>query len=120
MAKSKASRKAAPESPEDHPLLERLKEIAAASGLEVREERLHREVGYQVRSGLCRVEGREVLLLDKNATAGERVEVLLAVLAGRDLGGVFIEPELRTRIGGQALAGEESGETTDAARAHSA
>jgi len=53
-----------PEQP--HPTLERLKEIAAQAGLEVREERLTREVGYSVRGGACRVDGRDVVLLDKN------------------------------------------------------
>lgn len=89
------------------PLLERLKEIAAASGLEVREERLLREVGYSVKSGVCRVEEQEVLLLDKNATPAERIEVLCSLLASRDLDALFIEPELRRTIGGRAVQQDE-------------
>jgi hypothetical protein len=108
MAKTSRSRR-----PEKHvevanPLLERLKEIASASGLEVREERLYREVGYSVRSGLCRVGEQEVLLLDKNAAADDRVEVLCSVLSERDLDSVFIEPELRRQIGGRALQLDEA------------
>lgn len=85
------------------PVLERLKEIASASGLDVREERLLREAGYSVKSGVCRVDEREVLLLDKNATSAERIEVLCGLLADRDLETVFIEPELRRAIGGNAV-----------------
>ena len=109
MAKATRSRRTARPVEQPSPLLERLKEIAAASGLEVREERLYREVGYSVRSGLCRVGDHEVLLLDKNATAPERIEVICSVLSDRDLGSVFIEPEFRRAIGGRALLldGEE-------------
>lgn len=100
---AKRSKKAARTVEEPSPLLERLKEIAAASGLDVREERLLREVGYSVRSGVCRVDDQEVLLLDKNATPAERIEAICGVLQGRDLDAVFIEPELRRTIGGRAL-----------------
>jgi len=100
---AKRSKKTARTVEEPSPLLERLKEIAAASGLEVREERLLREVGYSVRSGVCRVSDQEVLLLDRNATPAERIEALCALLQGRDLDAVFIEPELRRAIGGRAL-----------------
>ena len=99
---------------EPSPLLERLKEIAAASGLEVREERLLREVGYSVRSGVCRVSEQEVLLLDRNVPPAERIEVLLGLLSERDLDAVFIEPELRRTIGGRALPQDE-GTTSPAA-----
>ncbi|HYB98564.1 MAG TPA: hypothetical protein VEC57_05455 [Candidatus Limnocylindrales bacterium] len=109
MAKSSRSRRQEKHADESHPLLERLKEIASASGLEVREERLYREVGYSVRSGLCRVGEQEVLLLDKNTAAGDRVEVLCSVLSERDLDSVFIEPELRRQIGGRALLADEAG-----------
>lgn len=100
---AKRSKKTARTVEEPSPLLERLKEIAAASGLDVREERLLREAGYSVRSGVCRVDDQEVLLLDKNATPGERIEAICGVLQGRDLDEVFIEPELRRAIGGRAL-----------------
>lgn len=104
---AKRSRKTARVVEEPSPLLDRLKEIAAASGLEVREERLLREVGYSVRSGVCRVDDQEVLLLDKNASTAERIEVLCTVLSQRDLDAVFIEPELRRSIGGRALAQDD-------------
>jgi len=104
---TRRSRKAARQAEEPSPLLERLKEIAAASGLEVREERLHREVGYNVRSGVCRISDHEVLLLDRNVPTAERIEALIALLAERDLDTVFIEPELRRTIGGRALACDE-------------
>jgi hypothetical protein len=111
---SKRSRKTARTVDEPSPLLERLKEIAAASGLEVREERLLREVGYSVKSGVCRVSDQEVLLLDRNVSPAERIEALCSLLADRDLDAVFIEPELRRTIGGRALPQDE-GTTSETA-----
>ncbi|MBI5503224.1 MAG: hypothetical protein HY899_00370 [Deltaproteobacteria bacterium] len=109
MAKSSRSRRSAkPQVDESNPLLERLKEIAAASGLEVREERLYREVGYSVRSGVCRVGDQEVLLLDKNSATAERIDALCSILSERNLDSVFIEPELRRKIGGSAMAADDT------------
>ena len=112
---AKRLRKTARTVEELSPLLERLKEIAVASGLEVREERLLREVGYSVRSGICRVVDQEVLLLDKNATPAERIEALCSLLSERDLRSVFIEPELRRTIGGRALCEDDEGSAGPAA-----
>lgn len=104
---AKRAKKAARPVEEPSPLLDRLKEIAAASGLEVREERLHREVGYSVRSGVCRLENHEILLLDRNATNAERIEAVCNVLSDRDLDSIFIEPEIRRAIGGRAAMAQD-------------
>jgi hypothetical protein len=79
-------------------------EVAAKTGISVREERLHREVGYSVRGGRCMIEGAEVLLLDSAATAADCIEVLLDFLGDCDLGDIYIEPQLRQLIGGKAAA----------------
>lgn len=104
----KSARQTARQVEEKSPLLDRLKEIATASGLEVREERLLREAGYSVRSGVCRLSDQELLLLDKNATAAERIDVICSLLSARDLDSVFIEPELRRAIGGRALSHDDA------------
>jgi hypothetical protein len=105
MSKAKRARSAATESKADEKkrlLLDQLKEIAAAVGVEVREERLVREVGYAVHSGVCRIGGRDVVLLDSGAELGELVEAMLDFLAGRDLDAVYIEPQLREMISRRA------------------
>ena len=80
-------------------LLDQLKELAAALDVEVREERLLREVGYNVRSGPCRVEGREVLLLDSNASISDRIDVLVELLSSKNLDSMYIEPRVRRLLG---------------------
>ena len=82
-------------------LLDQLEEVASGIGIEVREERLVREVGYTVHSGPCRVKGRDVVLLDSNADLSELIDAMLDFLASRDLDGVYIEPQLREMITGR-------------------
>jgi len=79
----------------DEALCEELKEVARRLGLQVREEILLREVGYRVRSGLCRVRGEDVIFLDRNLPPEERVQVLVDGLAGRDVEMVYLSPALR-------------------------
>ena len=116
MARVSRKRKQPRKPPERNEILERLKEIATGIGLEVREERLHREVGYSVRSGICKMDGLEIVLLDRNAAPAERIETLCQVLSDRDLDAVWIEPELRSRIGSAvAPEADDSEESLDSA-----
>jgi hypothetical protein len=79
----------------DEALCEELKALADKLGVRVREEILLREVGYRVRSGLCRVRGEDVVFLDRHLTPGDRVDVLLGALAGRDLETHYVSPAIR-------------------------
>jgi hypothetical protein len=80
-------------------VLVELKELAGRLGVEVREERLLREIGYQVRSGSCRVREQNILFLDRDLSPAHRMEVLLDELSRRDLGEVYVSPELRRILG---------------------
>jgi hypothetical protein len=48
--------------------------------IEVRTEKLLREVGYKPRSGRCRVNGQEIILIDRDAPISEQIEFLAAEL----------------------------------------
>lgn len=89
---------------QDEALCEELKALADKLGMRVREEILLREVGYRVRSGLCRVRGEDVVFLDRHLTPAERVDVLLAALAGRDLETHYVSPALRRLLERRASA----------------
>lgn len=54
---------------------------AKQMNVEVRTEKLIREIGYRARSGRCRVRGREMILLDRDAPISEQVDFLSAALA---------------------------------------
>lgn len=51
--------------------------------IEVRTEKLLREVGYRIKSGSCRVKGQEVILIDRNASIGDQIDFLTGALAER-------------------------------------
>lgn len=89
-------------------ILEELKGLATRVGLEVREERLLREVGYQVRSGSCRVREQNLLFVDRELPPASRLEILLEELSRRDLGEVYISPELRRILGKDERAALET------------
>jgi hypothetical protein len=88
----------------DEALSEELKELATRLGVQVREEILLREVGYRVRSGLCRVHGEDVIFLDRSLSPEDHVQVLLDGLAGRDLETVYVSPALRRLLEGRRRA----------------
>ncbi|MCC6766145.1 MAG: hypothetical protein IT293_15915 [Deltaproteobacteria bacterium] len=85
-------------------MVEELTRVARELGFDVREEELLRDVGYRPRSGVCRLGGRDVILMDRKLSGPERVEVLCAALAERDLEQVFLSPALRALIGGRKPA----------------
>ena len=62
----------------------RLQELIGAAkqkNIEVRTEKLLREVGYRAHSGRCRVMGQDVILLDRDAPLGDQVDFLVSALA---------------------------------------
>ena len=62
----------------------RLSELIGAArqmNIEVRTEKLLREVGYRARSGRCRVNGREMILIDRDAPISDQIDFLSAELA---------------------------------------
>ncbi len=79
----------------DDALWEELKQLAERLGVKVREEVLLREVGYRVRSGACRVRGEDVIFIDRHLGVGDRVEVLVQALDGRDVELHYLSPALR-------------------------
>jgi hypothetical protein len=64
----------------------RLQELVSAArqmNIEVRTEKLLREVGYRIRSGRCRLNGRELILIDRDASISDQVDFLAAELGHR-------------------------------------
>ncbi len=88
--------------PREEALLEELKKLAAALGFEVRQEKLLREVGYRVRSGSCRIHESNVILLDRTLPTAQQIDVLADELAGQPLDDVYVPPDVRQLLHGQA------------------
>jgi hypothetical protein len=74
------------------PLLEELEAVAEKLGVKVSYESLQETVGG---GGLCRVKGQARIIIDRRATAGERVGTVARALATFDLDGIFLSPRVR-------------------------
>ena len=66
--------------------LNELIEAAKALNIEVRTEKLLREVGYRARSGRCRLNGKELILVDRDAAITDQIDFLSTELAERQRG----------------------------------
>ncbi len=63
--------------------LNELIDTARRLNIEVRTEKLLREVGYRARSGSCRVNGQELILIDRDTAISDQIAFLSAELARR-------------------------------------
>jgi len=62
----------------------RLQELVGAAKemkIEVRAEKLLRDIGYRVRSGRCRLNGQEMIIIDRDAPLTDQIHFLKAELA---------------------------------------
>jgi hypothetical protein len=74
-------------------VLEELETAAEKAGITVQVDSLTGEGMGQ--GGLCKVRGQWRVIIDRRASAGERVVLLARALAGFDLEGLFLSPEAR-------------------------
>ncbi len=79
-------------------LLDELVEAAERCGIEVRREKLLREVGYRPRSGACRVRQRSLVFLDREQPPAEQLELMAEVLRPCDLETVYLSPAARRLV----------------------
>jgi hypothetical protein len=65
----------------------RLQELIAKAkqgNIEVRTERLLREVGYHARSGSCQLKGQDLIILDRDAPTKDQIDFLAEELKTRE------------------------------------
>jgi hypothetical protein len=76
-------------------LVDELAEAAKWIGLEVRRERILREVGYRARGGACRLREKDLIILDRDLPAADQIEVLAEALRERNLEEIYLSPAAR-------------------------
>jgi hypothetical protein len=76
-------------------LVDELAEAAKRVGIEVRREKIMREVGYRVRGGPCRLRDRDLIILDREQAPADQIEVLAEALRFRDLEQLYLSPAAR-------------------------
>jgi hypothetical protein len=76
-------------------LVDELAEAAKRVGIEVRREKIMRDVGYRVRGGPCRLRDQDMIILDREQAPADQIEVLAEALRSRDLEQVYLSPAAR-------------------------
>ena len=71
-----------------------LNEVAEKLGIEVRHENLQTEDSPGM-GGLCRIEGKYVLMIHSKATMKEKSQIMIEALRQFDLGSIYIKPAIR-------------------------
>ena len=61
--------------------LQELIQRAKTKNIQVRKEKLLREAGYRAHSGRCRINGQDVIIIDRDAPISDQVEFLAGELA---------------------------------------
>jgi|WetSurMetagenome_2_1015567.scaffolds.fasta_scaffold139439_2 hypothetical protein len=75
-------------------LYQQLQGIASKLGITVSEQNL-RVTGVNAKSGLCRVKGQQVFIMDKHMTTREKVETLSECLRQLPIDDIYLVPAIR-------------------------
>lgn len=80
-------------------LLNQLEELAEKLGVLVRDENINIEESSGA-GGLCRIEGKYVLILNSKSTVKEKNQVLIKALRQFDLSDIYLKPVIRELLEG--------------------
>ena len=80
-------------------LLYQLEELAEKLEILVRDENINMEESSST-GGLCRIEGKYVLIINSKATSTEKIQVIIKALLQFDLGDIYIKPVIRELLEG--------------------
>lgn len=83
----------------DEVLLEQLVELAGKLEISVREENMNTEE-LSGTGGLCRVEGKYILILNSRSTVKEKNQVMIRALRRFDVSGIYLKPVIRELLEG--------------------
>ena len=78
-------------------LYQDMKEIAEKLGVTVSEQNF-RKTGIKVKSGLCKVKGKKVFIIDKNRSIQKKNEILATFLSEMPHEDVYVIPAVRELI----------------------
>jgi hypothetical protein len=79
-------------------LLDALFEAAKKLGVEVRVERFSAPLTKSHAGGVCRLKGRDVILIDAAAAVVDQAAAMAESLSHFELGGLFLAPEVRELV----------------------
>ena len=80
-----------------HAQLDDLKSVAASCSIEIEISNLADEE-LSIQSGLCKIKGKHLIILDKKLEAEAQVDVLLKALTNFDLETIYVPSWIRERL----------------------
>ena len=83
----------------DEVILSYLEELAEKLEILVRDENINIEESFSP-GGLCRVEGKHVIILNSKATVKEKIQVMIKALHEFDLTDMYVKPVIRELLEG--------------------
>ena len=83
----------------DEVILSYLEELAEKLEILVRDENINIEESSSP-GGLCRVEGKYVVILNSKASVKEKIQVMITALHQFDLSDIYIKPVIRELLDG--------------------
>ena len=78
-------------------LYQSLKELAEKLGVTVLEHNF-RKSGFKVKSGLCKVKGKTLFIMDKHASVNDKNDFLLSCISKMSHEDIYIIPYLREML----------------------
>ena len=78
-------------------IYQELRELAEKLAIDVSEQNL-RTAGIKVKSGLCRVKGKDMFIMDKHQSIHKKIRILASQLANMPHEDVFVIPTVRDII----------------------
>ncbi len=78
---------------DDHTALSHLEGLADKLGIPIRYEIIKDELTGP--GGLCRIEGKYILIIHSKATLKEKMQIMIEALRQFDLGDIYVKPALR-------------------------
>ena len=75
-------------------ILSYLEELAEQLGISVWDESINLEETFSI-GGLCRVEGKYILILNSKTTTKEKIDVSVKALQQFDLSNMYVKPVIR-------------------------
>ncbi len=76
-------------------LADELIDAAQQLGVEVRREKILREVGYRARGGPCRLREQDLIIIDREMAPADQLELLAEVLKDREHEQLYLSPAAR-------------------------
>lgn len=83
---------------DDKTILSQLEEMAERLGIKVRYESLKLD-GPSHAGAFCRINGEDVIFMNKKSATKEKIHLLIDTLKRHDLSDVYVAPALRKKLG---------------------